>query len=188
VNVGRNSYRVVVADPPWDYGQMKPRTQAHRGGNPQSHYATMTVGAICALPVADLADTDAALFLWVTNPKLPLGFAVMDAWGFKYQTTLTWIKTRQDGGVDRGGMGFYFRGATEHVLFGTRGRFQIDTGAREPNIFMAPRQGHSAKPEALQDAIERISDGPYVELFARRERMGWDTWGNEALNHVELIA
>lgn len=172
-------YRVILADPPWDYGKSKPRKQAHRGGNPQSHYKTMSQDELGVLPVREWSADNAGLFMWVTNPKLALGLWLMEEWGFQYQTTLTWVKVSQDGSVDRGGLGFYFRGATEHILFGTRGRFAIPTDKRLPNVIHARKQGHSRKPDELHEIIELISPGPYLEMFARRSRLGWDAWGNE---------
>jgi N6-adenosine-specific RNA methylase IME4 len=172
-------YQVIYADPPWDYGKMKERKQAYRGGNPSAHYQTMTLEGICRLPVKFIGDRNAALFLWVTNPKLSLGLAVMEAWGFKYQTLLTWVKTMSNGEVANNGLGFYFRGATEHILFGTRNQFRIPPALRVPNVFLSTRNGHSYKPECVYQIIESISQGPRIELFARCQRDGWDYWGNE---------
>jgi N6-adenosine-specific RNA methylase IME4 len=144
----------------------------------------MTFEDICSLPVADLAEREAHLYLWVTNAKL-LDHdyaALVNAWGFAYKTLLTWHKTRCLG------IGHYFRGETEHVLFCTRGRLPIAPEQRERNLFAAPRTRHSAKPEAFYDLVERVSPGPYLELFSRRARFNWDTWGDESLAHVEMPA
>jgi N6-adenosine-specific RNA methylase IME4 len=141
----------------------------------------MENAAIAALPVADLADDSAHLYLWVTNPRLfkeerdeagPI--EILRAWGFRYITALTWHK------LGAPGMGFYFRGDTEHVLFGIRGKAPIDPAIRVSNHFAAPRTVHSAKPDRFYEIVERVSPGPYLELFARRRRYGWDVWGNEA--------
>lgn len=170
----------IVADPPWSYGKSKPRKKSHRGGNPQSHYSTMSVDEIKGLPVGDIAAKDCILFLWVTNPKLWIGGEVMESWGFKYQTTLTWVKTTQAGEVNKGGLGFYFRGATEHVLVGTKGRISIPAHIREENVVMAPKGKHSAKPLALMEKVERVTDGMRrVELFARHPRPEWSSFGNQ---------
>ena len=172
-------YRTIVADPPWPYDN-----QSWGVGAVDSEYTTMTFEDIRDLPVAGLADRNAHLYLWVTNAKLlDYDYAVLvNAWGFSYKTLLTWHKTACLG------IGHYFRGETEHVLFCTRGRGTIEPATRARNWFDAPRGSHSAKPDAFYDLVERVSPGPYLELFARRQRLGWDTWGNEALEHVELGA
>lgn len=121
------------------------------------------------------------LYLWVTNPRLFREAGdlygpneIMAAWGFRYVTMLTWHK------LGAPGMGWYFRGDTEHVLFGVRGKAGIAPGIRESNHFAAARREHSAKPDRFYELVERVSPGPYLELFARRRRYGWDVWGNEA--------
>lgn len=175
-------YRTVVADPPWSY-----LNGAVPMGGVDKHFDTMANEDIAALPVAELAEDDAHLYLWVTNPRL---FAqdhdhgvgpheIMQRWGFRYTTMLTWLKP----GL---GLGYYFRGSTEHVLFGVRGSLPIPGPIRIANWFQAGRSAHSRKPEAFLDLVESVSPGPYLELFARRQRLGWDTWGNEALEHVSL--
>lgn len=158
-------FRVVVADPPWQYDDTATR------GAVEHHYASMTVAAICELPVRDLADEAAHLYLWTTNSHLPEAFRVMEAWGFEYKTLLTWVKPQI-------GMGHYFRGCTEHVLFGVRGVLgTLRSDAR--NWFEAPRAEHSTKPEEFYRLVETCSPGPYLELFARRARPHWRTWGDE---------
>jgi len=172
-------YSVIYADPAWDYGKMKPRKHLHKGGNPQSHYDTMSIDKICQMPIGQIADDCSCLFMWVTNPKLRLGFDVMDAWGFKYQTTLTWVKIDSKGKPINQGMGFYFRGATEHILFGTKGGYKIDAAKRLPNVIHAKRRGHSRKPIEAYQLIEKVTTGNRIELFARDKREGWDSWGNQ---------
>ena len=145
-----------------------------------AHYAVMDLEDICALPIADLAEEDAHLYLWVTNPLLFWGEQVIKAWGFEYRTIITWEK---QGTL---GMGFHFRNQTEHCLFATRGKLPIPPEKRVKTIFQAPKKRHSQKPELFYDIVERVSPGPYLELFARRNRFNWDTWGNESMNHVEI--
>jgi len=170
-------YRTVVADPPWQYGNQRWGVGAIGDG-----YNTMTYADICALPVRDVVAKDAHLYVWVTNAKLlDYNYAdLFDAWGFKYKTLLTWRKTACLG------IGHYFRGETEHVLFGVRGTLPIPPGKRQRNLFESPRGRHSAKPDAFLDLVERVSPGPYLELFARRARFGWDYWGNESLGTAAL--
>jgi len=127
---------------------------------------------ICALPVSEWASPDSHLYLWVTNGFLRQGFSVMEGWGFDYRTTLTWLKPQM-------GLGNYFRVGTEHVLFGVRGGMPTQSRSLV-NWFEAPRTRHSAKPEAFYTLVEEASPGPYLELFARSSRPGWDRWGNEA--------
>lgn len=168
-------FRTIVADPPWDYGNKATR------GSTRKHYSTMGLDDICALDVAARTAEDAHLYLWVTNGFLREGFTVLDAWGFTYKTCITWAKTQI-------GLGNYFRGATEHVLFGVRGGLRTnDKNLR--NWFEAPRGKHSAKPDLFYDLVERASDGPYLEMFARRSRLGdWHYWGNESLETAEVAA
>lgn len=180
-------YRTLVVDPPWAYRTKTGITTrtSHRTACAEGHYSTMTNAEILALPVADLADDDAFLFLWVTNPKIfgdrrrgreapgPGACDILEAWGFRYQTLITWDK---QGAL---GLGFYFRGMTEHVLFGTRGKARIPTKRRQRNIFKAQKRRHSQKPDAFFGIVEAACDGPYLELFARQRRPGWDAWGNE---------
>lgn len=180
-------YSTIVADPPWAYRTTKGMTTrtSHGTACAEDNYSTLTNEQIAALPVCDLAATNAHLYMWVTNPKLygdrkrdgvsPV--EIMEAWGFSYVTLLTWFK--KPGAL---GMGFYFRGQTEHVLFGVRGAAGIAVADRRRNCFegdyfQAGTTGHSRKPAAFFDLVESVSPGPYVELFARQPRLGWDAWG-----------
>lgn len=174
-------YSTIVADPPWRYrsSHVAPRT-AHDSTAAEHHYSTMTNSELAGLPVKGLAADNAHCYMWVTNPRLygdrkrsePSPVDILDAWGFTYVTLLTWVKT---GAL---GMGFYFRGETEHVLFGVRGRLPIPVGDRRKNVFTAPKTGHSRKPTHFFDLVERVSPAPRVELFAREPHLGWDSWGH----------
>jgi N6-adenosine-specific RNA methylase IME4 len=133
------------------------------------------------LPVSALAGESAHLYLWVPNALLADGIKVMEAWGFTYKANLVWYKVRKDGGPDGRGVGFYFRNVTELVLFGVKGHMRtLAPGRREVNLFSSRKREHSRKPDELYDIIERCSPGPYLELFARHTRAGWDRWGDEA--------
>lgn len=158
-------FRTILADPPWDIGQKDGRYGAHK------HYELMTLERITALPVADLAEAHAHCYLWVINSAIREGIEVMEAWGFTYRAPLTWIKPRY-------GLGQYLRQQTEHLLLGTRGRAPVKFRGQGTWMY-APLQEHSHKPEEQYAVIERLSDGPYLELFARRHRPGWFAWGNE---------
>jgi N6-adenosine-specific RNA methylase IME4 len=176
-----NKYGTILADPPWlERGGGKIKRGADR------HYPLMHTKDICALPVATLAAPDAHLYLWVTNNFLPDGLQVMAAWEFRYVTMITWTK-------DRFGLGQYFRGMTEHCLFGVRGKpgYRVDESGRRcqgVTLINAPRSQHSAKPWELRQMIERVSPGPYLELFARESAHGWDVWGNQVESTVEISA
>jgi N6-adenosine-specific RNA methylase IME4 len=108
---------------------------------------------------------------------------VMKRWGFTYKTNIVWYKIRKDGGPDGRGVGFYFRNVTELVLFGVRGHVRtLAPGRTQVNVISSRKREHSRKPDELYGIIERCSPGPYLELFARHERPGWDHWGNEVGN------
>jgi N6-adenosine-specific RNA methylase IME4 len=181
-----NCYRTIVADPPWRYTNAVGSGVGHGGKrSAEAHYPTMTTEEIAALPVSDLAHDQAHLYLWVTNPLITAqqrsvrgwltGPEIARAWGFEPKSLITWVKP----GV---GPGWYFRGATEHVIFAVRGDLQVPVERRERNVIHAPKRRHSEKPDAFYDLVERVSPGPYAELFARRARFGWDyPIGDQAL-------
>ena len=127
------------------------------------------------------ADT-AHLYLWVPNALLPEGIKVLEAWGFSYKSNIVWHKVRKDGGPDGRGVGFYFRNVTELVLFGVRGKNArtLAPGRRQVNFLATQKREHSRKPDEFYDIVESCSPGPYLELFARGPRDGWDVWGNQA--------
>lgn len=172
-SVARSSakFATIVIDPPWDWGD---EGDADQLGRARPTYGTMTFDQLMEMPVESMADIDCHLYLWITNRSLPKGFALMERWGFRYITAVTWCKPSF-------GMGNYFRGSTEHVLFGVRGSQQLrrkDVGT----WFSAPRgpNGHSSKPSEFYPLVESCSPGPYLEMFARCERPGWSSWGAEA--------
>jgi N6-adenosine-specific RNA methylase IME4 len=170
------TYSTIVADPPW----------MERGGGAikrgaDRHYPLLhedeILSTILQAPVWR-PDDNAHLYLWVTNNFLPSGLRIMDGLGFRYVTNVVWVK-------DRPGLGQYFRGQHELLLFGVRKRAPKPTVHRTDrkdlkSAVFAPRERHSAKPPYSYDLIEARSKGPYLELFARRSRPGWDVWGNEA--------
>jgi N6-adenosine-specific RNA methylase IME4 len=166
-NTDIKHFRTILADPPWDVQQ-----RGARGA--EQHYALMTLDRIMAMPVASLAEDDAHLWLWVTNATLRDGYDVAEAWGFTVRSPLTWVKFRL-------GLGNYLRNSTEHLLFATRGRAPVNFRS-QPTWINAPVQDHSHKPEEQYALIERVSSGPYLELFARRRpptSADWSIWGNE---------
>ena len=171
-------FGTILADPPWLFenrtGKVAPE---HRR---LYRYQTASNEDIITMPVNSLALPQSHLYLWVPNALISLGLQVMEAWGFTYKTNLVWYKVRKDGGPDRRGVGFYFRNVTELVLFGVRGSFRtLDPGRRQENIIITRKREHSRKPDELYPVIEACSPGPYLELFARTQRPGWLSWGNE---------
>ena len=173
-------FRTILADPPWQFqnrtGKVAPE---HKRLN---RYSTMDLKAICDLPVAEVAQDTAHLYMWVPNALLPEGLEVMKAWGFNYKSNLIWHKIRKDGGSDGRGVGFYFRNVTEILLFGTRGKNARTEapGRSQVNMIQTRKREHSRKPDEQYDLIERCSPPDYLELFARGERPGWAVWGNQA--------
>ena len=190
-------FRTIVADPPWQYSGGGPKAYAPDGNfegrlSPASgvdsaqRYGAMSSEEICALqpPAAE----NAHLYLWTTNSFMVEAHEVARVWGFEPKTILTWGKVKQDGSPSMK-MGYYFRGATEHVVFAVRGSLRLRTERALPTLLLWPRiPGHSVKPDAFYDLVEEASPGPFLELFARRARLGWERWGDEADSTVELAA
>lgn len=201
-------YSTVVADPPWSYAgsTYNGRTSPWRSTSTQS-YSLMSIDAIAALPVPEIAAEDAHLYLWAVNPLMDQAFRVVEAWGFVHDTVLTWCKPGP-------GLGAGFRSNTEHLIVARRGYRSVNANCRScggrkrgakkcvcaapdwmfdgrsvsplrPFVdvgsgswFTASRGGHSEKPALFGDLVERMSPGPYVELFSRAPRLGWDSWGH----------
>ena len=164
-------YKTIMADPPWDIQQ-----KGARGA--KCHYGLMTLDQIKAMPIADLVEDDAHCWLWVTNATLRHGFDVLEAWGFTPRSVFTWIKPRFQ-------LGVYLRNATEHMLLGTRGKAPVQFKGQGTWGFF-PLQDHSHKPEEQFAIIERVSPGPYLELFARRKQPGWDCWGDQIRSDIDI--
>jgi N6-adenosine-specific RNA methylase IME4 len=174
----KGQYSTILADPPWQFqnrtGKMAPEHKR------LLRYPTMELKEILELPVPKLAAARSHLYLWVPNALLQEGLRVLEAWGFTYKSNLVWYKVRRDGGPDGRGVGFYFRNVTELVLFGVRGSMRtLAPGRRQVNIVTTRKREHSRKPDEIYDLIEACSPGPYLEVFARFRRPGWDQWGNE---------
>ncbi|PID27578.1 MAG: S-adenosylmethionine-binding protein [Candidatus Cloacimonadota bacterium] len=173
-------FATILADPPWQFqnrtGKMAPEHKR------LTRYPTMTLKEIKTLPVESIAEDTAHLYLWVPNALLAEGLEVMSHWGFIYKTNLIWYKIRKDGGPDRCGVGFYFRNVTEVILFGVRGKGArtLQPGRSQENIISSRKREHSRKPDEQYDLIEKCSWGPRIELFARGQRKGWFSWGNQA--------
>ena len=173
-------YATIYADPPWRFqnrtGKVAPENKK------LNRYETMSLEEIEDLPVGEIAAEKSHLYLWVPNALLPDGLAVMKAWGFEYKGTIVWEKVRKDGGPDGRGVGFYFRNVTEILLFGVKGDHNrtLEAGRSQVNIIRSMKREHSRKPDEFIRLIEECSSAPYLELFARGVRDGWDMWGNQA--------
>ncbi len=173
-------FKTILADPPWQFqnrtGKVAPE---HRR---LARYPTMNMDELAQLPVSGLAAETSHLYLWVPNALLPEGLSIMNAWGFSYKSNLVWHKLRKDGGSDGRGVGFYFRNVTELLLFGVRGKNArtLQAGRTQVNYLGTRKREHSRKPDEQYDLIESCSPGPYLELFSRGARKGWDVWGNQA--------
>ncbi|MGI4880593.1 MAG: MT-A70 family methyltransferase [Janthinobacterium lividum] len=173
-------FRTILADPPWRFQNRTGKMAPEHGR--LSRYETLDLEAIKQLPVSDLCSDPAHLYLWVPNALLPEGLEVMRAWGFNYKSNIIWHKVRKDGGSDGRGVGFYFRNVTEVILFGTRGKNARTEapGRRQVNLLSTRKREHSRKPDEIYPIIEACSVGPRLELFARGQRDGWQSWGNQA--------
>lgn len=175
-------FDVILADPPWAYN--------NKGGKwlPDAYYPTMEVDEICALPVGELCSKNAALFLWVPRWLHPIKWIrVMEAWGFDYRTRVfDWVKSNPSGTGFRTGLGFYTRSNIEICPLGIKGTMPvIDKGVH--SIIYAPITKHSEKPHEQYEKIERLYPNmKYCELFARKKREGWHSWGNEISSDVQL--
>lgn len=198
----------ILADPPWRFKTYSDKGRgrspdglsraAQRQNRPENHYQTMTIDAIKAMPVADVAARDCVLILWYVAPLLPEALDVGRAWGFKYKTSgFTWAKMRRAGSrrdllherpdhkLFPMGTGYWTRSNPEQCLLFTRGKpKRLSAGVRE--LIIAPRREHSRKPDEQYAGIEQLVAGPYLELFARAPRPGWTVWGNETTRFPEV--
>jgi N6-adenosine-specific RNA methylase IME4 len=159
-------FGTIYADPPWAYSN-----QATRAAT-DNHYPTMSVGEIAALPIKNLSADKAHLHLWTTNAFLFESKAILEAWGFQYRSVFVWVKPQM-------GIGNYWRVSHEFCVLGVKGTPTFPNSAAEKSWREWPRTKHSQKPEAFVDIVEKVSPGPYLELFARCTREGWVSWGNE---------
>ncbi len=169
-------YRVVYADPPWEYGN-----SMHGVTTQRDHYPCMSLDDICAISVQGVTEDDAVLFLWATSPILPEALRVVEAWGFKYKAQFIWDKRRP-------AMGHYNMVAHELLLICTRGACRPDTNKLSNSVQQIEKREHSRKPDQFYEIIEGLyPHGNRIELFARgAARPGWSVWGNQAQNEPPL--
>lgn len=173
-------FDVILADPPWEYNNRCQNANTRFGGGATAQYGTMTTDEICAMPVSEIAASDAMLFLWATWPHLESGLRVIEAWGFSYVTLgFDWVKTNPDG-RPRFGVGFYAKSNTEPCLLARKGGGQRPAVNDVFSLIVAPKREHSRKPEAVRTRISRMyPNARKVELFCRESAEGWETWGNQ---------
>ena len=164
-------YRVIYADPPWQYNA----DFMDKYGHAKSHYSTMSIEELCALPVADVRADDCVLFMWTTSPKLEQAFQVIKAWGFNYKTSFVWDKVKHN-------FGYYNSVRHEFLLIAGHGSSTPDVKELHDSVISIERSGkHSEKPEYFRELIDKLyPTGNRVELFARKKVDGWETWGSEA--------
>ena len=185
-----DKFNVIYADPGWRYGNFK--TGAGMKSGASQLYTTMTLPEIIALQVPQICEPRACLFLWTTTPMKHDGMRLMEAWGFSYRTTIYWHKGGKNGNPGRLGMGFWFRGQVEELLFGIRGDIKpFKLPIR--NHLSHPVLKHSEKPEVFRQLIDSSMDkvGGFdkrIELFARKRIEGWSAWGNQLDGEVRGIS
>lgn len=184
-------YQTIVADPPWPYDNPGPVGNGGRGSvnidkmvqvGLRDKYSTMTIAEIADLRVP--SDDECHLYLWTTNAFIVEAFGVAAAWGFKPKSFLTWGKVQTNRHSPSMKTGYWFRGATEHCIFAVKGKRRL--ASTEPTLLLDTRLPHSVKPQSFFDMVERCSPGPRLEMFARKARAGWDVWGNQAPDSIEL--
>ncbi len=164
-------YRVLYADPPWHYGN----SGLDDYGHAERHYPTMSTDALCTLPVAELAEDNAVLFLWATSPLLEDALRIIRVWGFHYKTSFVWDKVKPN-------FGYYNSVRHEFLLIATRGSCLPDRKELLDSVVEEPRSDrHSEKPARFREIIDHLyPQGHRIELFARTTAPGWDAWGNQA--------
>ncbi len=190
-------YHTIMADPPWPYkgtavvgtggrGKCDGRESSIIQVGVRQHYPTMSMEDLSALPISTLVEDNAHLYLWTTNSFMVEAHGLAKSWGFIPKTILTWVKVcKTDPARPSMKTGYYYRSATEHILFAIRGKMRLQ-GPCRPTAYLHPRLAHSVKPDFFFGLAEEQSPGPYLELFARRLRDGWDQWGNEIESTVEI--
>ena len=169
-------YKVIYADPPWYF---KSYSKKGEGRNATKHYECAGVDWITSLPIKSIADEHSTLIMWVTDPFLQEAFKVIEGWGFKYKTVaFTWVKQNKNNSNFFTGLGYWTRANPEMALLATKGKpKRINKDVSQ--LVVSKRREHSRKPDEMYERIERLLEGPYIELFARTKRPGWDSWGNQ---------
>lgn len=177
-------YGIIYADPPWHY---RVYSKKGAGRSAESHYPTMTIEEIQALPVSELSDKDCALFMWITFPLLKESLSVLSAWGFKFKTiAFVWIKQNRKSDSLFWGMGYWTRANAEFCVLATKGKPKR-MAKNVHQVIVSHIEEHSKKPDEARRRIVRLmGDLPRIELFARQKTAGWDVWGNEVESDIIL--
>ena len=169
-------YNVIYADPPWSF---KTYSDKGKGRSPEKHYNVMSFKDICNMPINDIATDNSVLLMWAIDPLLDKAFEVIKSWGFTYKTVaFTWAKLNKTKPGFFTGLGYWTRGNPEMCLLATKGKPKR-LSKSVPQLVVEQRREHSRKPDIMYQHIENLLEGPYIELFARQQRKGWDSWGNE---------
>lgn len=190
-------FKTICADPPWPYdspGEILRASLKHRpnrdktelaqyGPGSKQRYGALSIAELCDLkiPIAD----NAHLYLWTTNSFMVEAHEIAKSWGFVPKTIITYVKVKPDGSPSMK-TGYYFRGATEHILFAVRGSLRLQTRQAFPTALLLPRLPHSIKPDEFFQMAEECSPAPRLELFARKRRPGWMAWGDEVESSIGL--
>lgn len=175
IELPKGKYRIIYADPPWEYHKTIGE------GVAKEQYPTMKLEDIKEMGIGDIAAEDSILFLWVTFPCLKEGLEVMDAWGFEYKTcAFNWIKLNKNNGKPFFGIGHYTKSNSELCLIGIKGKGLPIIDNTISQIIMTEKGKHSKKPSIIKEKIvQLVGKKKRIELFARQETKGWDSWGNE---------
>lgn len=171
-------YKTLLIDPPWKFRNDRDKSSPTFKGC--YRYSTMLDSDIKDLQIKSLLEKDATVLLWVCSPILPKGVEVLRVWGLEYKASIVWEKVKINGGTSMAGLGHLFRNSVEYILIGNKGKgSRKDKIPSLPNLIRARPREHSRKPDQQYSHIESVFKGPYIELFARAKRKGWDSWGNE---------
>lgn len=185
----RGSYGVILADPPWPFATWSHKGQGRSG---EAHYSTMKHSDLNSMPVKELAAENCVLFLWVVQTQIPQAVDLVNSWGFTMKSVaFAWNKGDglplwPEDITYQMGMGKWTRAEFEQCWLATRGKpKRLNADVRQ--ILNEKRRQHSRKPDEIHDRIERLVNGPYLELFSRQRRAGWDAWGNETEKFKEVV-
>lgn len=175
-NLPTSKYKCIVIDPPWHFRNKQPFPKWSKFKGASEIYNTLTTEEIKQLDVSSLAEDNCHLYIWTLDRFIPDTYELARHWGFNPTQMVYWQKHR--GGKFYTGLGYYFRGSIEPCLFCVRGSLRL-LAKDQKNRFDAPVGRHSAKPDEFYDMVNRVSPGPYLDMFARKQRAGWDVWGDQ---------
>lgn len=186
-------WRTIVVDPPWSFSNFNPFAYSKANGRDSvdrqevlkrqkyqkgaaSSYSCMTLEEITDIALGEWAEPNAHLYVWVPGAFVSEAISFAKIWGFEYKQLLVWRKPRL-------GLGMYYRNTAEFVVFAIRGSLKV-ARRNVGTVFEGEQGRHSEKPQAFYDMVETMSPGPYLDVFARKQRMGWDVAGNEVYSAI----